>query len=126
MLPNFAASTSLGICLGPTTDACIAVTINASQSSAAGFDGLAGTALEKNRLTTLYTDVIDYAGNDNTEHCVGELMVSTGYWMYVQEPSVTVAFTTPTFVNASDVLYKYEGGILRKARKTFCNAIGTS
>merc|ERR1739846_144025 len=55
---NAAASAKISLCLGPTDHACITFAMEATQSSAAGFDAIAGVSLDGNplELVTLYTD----------------------------------------------------------------------
>ena len=135
---NFAASASLGLCLGPTQDACITITVDTSQTSAAGFDALAGVNYDNHvPLTPLYTDVLEYndqkkctlsTSDQQREMQSNALLRETsnvalhaGYWQYIGGPSVTVALTGTTFcVDESHVLYELKEKILQKSSANFC------
>lgn len=116
---NFAASTSMGLCLGPSEEACITITIDASQTSAAGFDALAGLNLKENQLTTMYTDELEY---EDVKGCDGQLAISAGYWQYVKEPSVKVSITGSDCCSneKNDVLFDREGKVAQKTIDHFC------
>eukprot|EP00797_Seminavis_robusta_P010530 Sro1782_g297150.2 (347) ;mRNA; f:7811-8851 len=110
---KFAASASMALCLGPGNNACITVVIDASQASGAGFDALAqfnlGVETEKKKLTTMYTDVLDYKENGQPE-CNAQASNAAGYWQYILEPSVKVGIQGPSCcIPEKDTLYKYDG-----------------
>ena len=125
MSMNFAASTSLGICVGATEDSCITVTIDLSQDSAAGFDAMAGFNIESGTvepapkmLTAMYTDEMEYKDRPS---CTGEAYLLAGYWAYVKKPSVTVAITSDTCCGPkTDTLYHYNGGMLIDSIDSWC------
>jgi len=129
MALKFAASASLGICLGPTQDACITLTVDANQISAAGFDAFAGVSYDlnsqensgANELAMMYTDELEYKA---TKKCEGELGLAAGYWQFVKEPSVHVGLVGTSFADGLDeTLYKYDGKILQKTVNNFCLAL---
>ena len=122
MALNFASSTSMGICLGPDKNACVTVTVDLSQSSAAGFDALAGVGLDTNSLTTVYTDVLEY----DEKVCDGTMILNAGYWQYFEDPSMTVAVATTGdggCSSTSDILFELEGGIAQQSIDNTCVAI---
>ncbi|CAB9514696.1 unknown protein [Seminavis robusta] len=121
MALNFAASTSVALCMGQTQNACVTVSVDAHQEAAAGFDAVAGLSygdyLTKS-LTTMYTDELDY---QKQPRCNDRLSVGVGYWQYVKAPYVTVAITGPTCCKErSDVLYEYQGDILQRTIHSHC------
>ncbi|CAB9521689.1 unknown protein [Seminavis robusta] len=122
MALKFAASASVGFCLGFTDDTCISIAIDASQSAAAGFDALATFNLgtEQEELTTMFTDVMEY-GEALQPHCEQDMSIAAGYWQYVMSPSVKVELSGNTYcVSESDVLYKLEGEKIYDAIDSFC------
>ena len=119
---NLAASASLGLCFGPSDDACITVTVDASQSTGAGFDAMAELNLdETTSLTTLFTDKMEYKEQPN---CDGQLAVSAGYWQYIEKPAVTVSLSGNAFcAEESGILYELEASTLQESIKSVCVAI---
>ena len=135
---NFAASASLALCLGPVQDACITIAVDTSQTSAAGFDALAGVNYDNHvPLTPLYTDVLEYndqkkctlsTSDQQREMQSNALLRETsnvalhaGYWQYLGGPAVTVALTGSGFsVDESLVLYELKEEILQQSTDNFC------
>jgi len=134
---NFAASASLGLCLGPTQDACITIAVDTRQTSAAGFDVLAGVNDERKILTPLYTDVLEYNDQKNCDlppsdqqweiqsnallRETSNVTLHAGYWQYIEGPSVTVALTGSGFcVDESHVLYELKEKLLQQSTDNFC------
>ncbi|CAB9508517.1 expressed unknown protein [Seminavis robusta] len=118
---NFAVSTSLGLCLGPTEDACITVAVDAGQTSAAGFDAVAsvGTGGNPHPLTTMYTDVLEYEEQPSCDN--KQLSLKAGYWQYVMSPWAVVSITGKAgCIDESAVLFEIEADVLQDEIDSFC------
>lgn len=117
------AAASLAVCLGPTEDSCVTLNIDASHTTAAGFDALAELNLDATTpLTPLFAgyDELTY---EQPESCNGDLALSVGYWQYVERPAVSLTITTAALCDSStDKLWELKSGLLQYSIDSVCIA----